>query len=161
MTNDILEALERSLQEKLDSLGRLVRLAEVHREALVSNNIDELLAVSQEQTTALSELDRLQRSSSQMMSRIGSELGLSQQDSSLSAIAGALPEEYRVRLEKLSEGLMSEASRLAMASEINASLSSNALEFIRFSLQAVNDAQANSPEVSGNEPGSLLVNEKA
>lgn len=161
MTNDVLEALERSLNNKLESLQQLVKLAEVHREALVSNNIDELVAVSQQQTSALSELNRLQRSSSQMMIRIGCELGLSQEDSNLSAIAGALPEEYRVRLERLSEGLMSEASRLAMASEINASLSSNALEFIRFSLQAVSDAQANSPELSGNQPSSLQVNEKA
>ncbi|MCC6484757.1 MAG: flagellar export chaperone FlgN [Armatimonadetes bacterium] len=161
MAPEIFIALERSLLEKLAGLQKLNRLADQHREALVANDVDTIVHLNEEQTKELSHLDRLQRSSSKLLARVAAGLGLEEQGLSLKSIAPALPEAQRQRLESLSTDLTDEAARLAMASELNANLSANALEFIRFTLQAVSNSVQQRSQTGSADPASLVLDTRA
>ncbi len=158
MSPEAFAALEGSLVQKLEGLERLVALAEANRQALITHDVDAIIEINQKQTDELSRLDRLQRASAKMLERLASALGVDGPGASLSAVAPLLPDRQRERLEELSGRLTEEASRLATASEINATLSANALEFIRLTLNAVSQAQqeeAGQPVPAA--PGSLVL----
>ena len=158
MSPEAFAALEGSLIQKLEGLERLVALAEANRQALITHDVDAIVEINQKQTDELSRLDRLQRASAKMLERLAGALGVEASGVSLSAVAPLLPDQQRERLEELSGRLTEEASRLATASEINATLSANALEFIRLTLNAVSQAQReDAGEAAAASPGSLVL----
>jgi len=158
MSPEAFAALEGSLIQKLEGLERLVALAEASRQALITHDVDAIVEINQKQTDELSRLDRLQRASAKMLERLAGALGVEASGVSLSAVAPLLPDQQRERLEELSGRLTEEASRLATASEINATLSANALEFIRLTLNAVSQAQREEAgEAAAASPGSLVL----
>ncbi len=158
MSPEAFAALEGSLTKKLEGLERLVALAEENRQALITHDVDAIIEINRRQTDELSRLDRLQRASAKMLERLGAALGVDGAAVSLSAVAPLLPDRQRERLEELSGRLTEEASRLAAASEINATLSANALEFIRITLDAVSQAQQeDAGQAVRPAPGSLVL----
>ncbi|MEI6916247.1 MAG: flagellar export chaperone FlgN [Armatimonadota bacterium] len=156
MAPEVFAALRGSLVEKLDGLNRLNDLADRHRDALIAHNVDEIVRLNKLQTDELSQLDRLQRSSSKLMARVAGGVGIAPENTCLSALADHLPEDQRSVLEDLSLQLTEQASRLALSSELNANLSANALEYIRVTLQAVSD-QVNDETSSGRSQTVSLV----
>lgn len=154
MNPEVFQALTRSLDEKTAGLDRLIALAEENRQALVAHDVDAIIRLNEEQTEELSRLDRLQRGSAKLLTRLGVALGVQEGRVSLSAIAAALPDEQRAALEQMSHVLTEKAGTLAEISETNAELSASALDFIRFTLNAVSEsARQNNP---GNN-GSLVL----
>lgn len=161
MAPEVFTALEHSLVEKLEGLQRLNALADQHREALVVNDVDTIVQLNEAQTKELSHLDRLQRSSSKLLGRVAAGLGLEGETVSLREVAPALPDAQRRRLETLSTNLTEEAARLAMASELNANLSANALEFVRFTLQTLSNSVQQHASTTEHDPASLVLDTRA
>ncbi len=157
MSPQIFETLERSLKEKVEGLERLITLAVENREALITHNVDEIIRLNQLQTEELSRLDLSQRSSSKLLARMASALGLDANQATITVIAASLPEAQRKRLEALSTLLTDKASELATVSEINASLSANALDFIRFTMHTISAERADSDTQGAPRSNSLVL----
>lgn len=161
MAPEIFASLENSLLEKSVILSRLVNLATEHKDALIAHNVDILPEINNRQTEELSRLDKVQKSSNKLLARLCSAVGLNEPPASISQLASRLPDRQRERLEELSEHLTGLASELALASEVNANLSANALEFVRFTLQAISCNIRDNNPTAGQPPSSLVLDAQA
>ncbi len=161
MSRDLFSTLEQTLLRKLEGLDRLIVLAGQNRDALVASDVDAIVLANEQQTSELSRLDRLQRSSARLLNELASSLGLEDRGATLKSVAAALPEQQRQRLAGLSEDLQNRAQQLAFAAELNATLSTNALDFIQFSLQTISRAVAEAQPERGVANPSLVLDVQA
>jgi flagellar biosynthesis/type III secretory pathway chaperone len=159
MINNLLEVLGQQAQTYEELYG----LSQEKKDALVKDNIEEILKITDLENILLSQHSRIEKKRVQLMKDIGSVLGVKDDSLDIPALIDLMEgQDEQDELKQVRLRIRTALDKLAAANALNASLIENALDYIEYSLNVIRSSamqEVQTYTVQGGmlkEEGSLL-----
>ncbi len=137
-----LEQLIRLLDQETELYRSMLDVVDREKEAALRSDVDALQATAMEKEHLISELQQMETLRRQLVADLAVELGIPDQEVTLTAITQAADEPYAGRLNRINKNFSNIIKSLQMANECNRQLVEHSLALLRGSFNQLNDLVA-------------------
>jgi len=140
----VMTQLLQTIQQMTERHERLLLLADVKREVIIRDQVDDLMRITAEENAIVKEITRLELASRQYVVQAGEALGLTVSASdTISDLLQALPDVYAQQRRTLTQArakLVETIDELKRKNELNRQLIDQSLQYISFNIDVLTDA---------------------
>ncbi|MGF7184476.1 flagellar biosynthesis/type III secretory pathway chaperone [Desulfitispora alkaliphila] len=127
--------LAQVLRDEVKHYNGILSITEEMQKALVANNFEELNSALKKQQLSIVASGKLEEERSQVLANLGTELGLSAKDITLSMVIEVAPQEKREEFIELQKQLTDKVDKIKTVSSQNEVLIKDSLSYIDYAMK--------------------------